>query len=56
MTRPAFMQGRAVIPAAMGAPLSLAAEAQEQREEAGREQRPVKSAFVGLARKGSGRN
>jgi hypothetical protein len=45
-----------VIPAALGAPLSLAAEAQEQREEAGREQRPVKSTFVGLARKGSRRN
>lgn len=56
MTRREFIQGTATIAAALGVPLSLSAAAQEEREAAGREQRPVRCAFIGLGAQGFGQD
>jgi predicted dehydrogenase len=54
LTRREFIQGTAAIAASLGISLTEAAEAQEKREQAGRETRPVRCAFIGVGAQGFG--
>jgi predicted dehydrogenase len=56
LTRRGFIQGTAAIAAAFGLSLTEAAEAQEARERAARETRPVRCAFIGLGSQGFGQD
>jgi predicted dehydrogenase len=56
LTRREFLQGTAAIAASFGISLTEAAAAQERREAASRDTRPVRCAFIGLGAQGFGQD